>query len=105
LRANSFDIAMELTVDRATGLGSSEFGITGGRATFQIGPSQQRAMSIDPVDGREPRQRTQVLELAQGSGQLADRRNFTQAEKIVVEAINGRGDRGPAGQPHGTRKD
>jgi flagellin len=38
IRASGLDLTLTLTVDRGTSLGSTTFDITGGGATFQIGP-------------------------------------------------------------------
>lgn len=39
LRSNGLDLVLQLTADRGTRLGTTNFSITGGGATFQIGPN------------------------------------------------------------------
>src|SRR5690606_5225558 len=39
LRSNGLDLVLQLTADRGTTLGTTNFSITGGGATFQIGPN------------------------------------------------------------------
>lgn len=39
IRANGLDLVVDLTADRGTNLGTTSFSITGGGATFQIGPN------------------------------------------------------------------
>lgn len=94
LRSNGLDVKFELTSTFGTALGTSQFQITGGGATFQIGPvvntNGQVSIAIpsastsslgDAVLG--------YLYSLKGSGANSiDSGNDQQAEKILVESIN-----------------
>ena len=94
LRANGLDLQMLLTADRGTNLGSTDFQITGGGATFQIGPevNSNGQVSIGiPSVGSSNLGNADVGFLFTikdgGIYTVKDIGNTTQAEKIVVEAI------------------
>ncbi len=94
IRSNGLDLALEMTADRGTTLGTSTFEITGGGATFQIGPevnlNGQVSIGIPSVSSSNLGN-TVVGFLntinTVGSNSLIGA-NFPDAEKIVVEAIN-----------------
>jgi len=94
LRSNGLDVKFELTSSFGTTLGTSQFQITGGGATFQIGPVVN---SNGQVSIAIPSTSTSSLGNAvlgylyslKGSGTNSiDSGNNQQAEKILVESIN-----------------
>lgn len=94
LRSNGLDLELHLTSDRGTNLGTSSFDITGGGATFQIGPevnaNGQVSIGIpsvatsnlgNPVVG--------YLNTIKSSGSNSViGENYQKAEEILVESIN-----------------
>lgn len=94
LRANGLDMVLDLTADRGTTLGTSTFTITGGGATFQIGPNVnaggQVSIGIPSVATSNLGNTTLgYLNTIKGAGSNAViKGNFTSAESIVVEAIS-----------------
>lgn len=94
LRSNGLDMVLDLTSTFGTTLGTTSFDITGGGATFQIGPnvnaSGQVAIGIPSVSTSNLGNTTLgFLNTIKGSGThslLGG--NYTSAEKIVVEAIS-----------------
>lgn len=94
LRANGLDLALLMTADRGTTLGTSTFAITGGGATFQIGPevnpNGQVSIGI-PNMGSSNLGNADVgflYTIKDGSSNSASSGNAMSAESIVVEAIN-----------------
>lgn len=94
LRANGLDLVMDLTAARGTTLGTSSFHITGGGATFQIGPnvnsSGQVSIGIPSVSTSNLGNTTLgYLNTIKGAGTHAVAQgNYAAAEQIVVEAIS-----------------
>jgi flagellin len=94
LRSNGLDVVLELTADRGTNLGSSNFNITGGGATFQIGPevNPNGQVSIGVPSMATSNLGNAVLGfLSTLKGPAANslvNGNHDQAEKIVKEAIS-----------------
>ncbi len=94
IRTNGLDLTMELTADRGTTLGSSNFEITGGGAIFQIGPevnvNGQVFVGIPSVSSSNlGNASVGFLNTVNTVGDNAlTKGQYTQAEKIVVEAIN-----------------
>jgi flagellin len=94
LRANGLDLELELTAARGTTLGTSTFDVTGGGATFQIGPevnlNGQVSIGIASVGssnlGNSVVGFLNTLNTV-GSNSVIGK-NFEAAEKIVVQAIN-----------------
>jgi flagellin len=94
LRANGLDLELNLTSDRGTTLGTTQFEITGGGSTFQIGPevNPNGQVSIglpsvstsnlgNPIVG--------YLNTVKGSGSNSViGGNFQNAENIVQESIS-----------------
>jgi len=94
LRANGLDLVMLLTADRGTNLGTTSFAITGGGATFQIGPevnpNGQVSIGI-PSMGSSNLGNADVgflYTIKDGGTQSIVGGNAQGAEKILVEAIN-----------------
>ncbi|HOB75267.1 MAG TPA: flagellin [Phycisphaerae bacterium] len=94
LRSNGLDLVIDLTVDRATNLGTTTFHLTGGGATFQIGPnvdaSGQVSIGIPSVATSNLGNTTLgFLNTIKGSGtHSVAQGHFSAAEDIVVEAIS-----------------
>ncbi|GMU21093.1 MAG: flagellin [Phycisphaerae bacterium] len=94
LRANGLDLVLEMTSDRGTTLGTSTFDITGGGATFQIGPQVNASGQVSigiPSVGTTNLGNAVVgfLNTIKGSGTSSLLGgNFSAAENIVVEAIS-----------------
>lgn len=94
IRSNGLDLAVDLTADRGTTLGTTDFHITGGGARFQIGPevntNGQVFVGIPSVAssnlGNADLGYLNTINTV-GSNSVVGK-NFTNAEKIVVEAIN-----------------
>jgi flagellin len=94
LRSNGLDLTLDLTADRGTNLGTSTFTITGGGATFQIGPevnaNGQVSIGIPSVStsnlGNSTLGFLNSINSA-GSHSLVGG-NYTAAERVVLEAIN-----------------
>jgi len=94
LRANGLDLTLLMTADRGTTLGTSTFAITGGGATFQIGPevnpNGQVSIGI-PNMGSSNLGNADVgflYTIKDGSSNSASSGNAMSAERIVVEAID-----------------
>jgi flagellin len=94
LRNNGLDVELELTSTFATTPGTTQFQVTGGGATFQIGPvvnsNGQVSIAIPSVGTSNLGNATLgYLYSLKGSGANSiDSGNFQQAEKILVESIN-----------------
>ena len=94
VRSNSLDAVLELTADRATRLGTSTFTITGGGATFQIGPvvntNGQVSIGIPSVDSTHLGNAVLGFLSTLGDGQANSviGKNYEQAERILVESIS-----------------
>jgi flagellin len=94
LRANGLDLELDLTADRGTTLGTSTFAITGGGATFQIGPQinsdSQVSIGIPSVATTHLGSTTVgFLNTINGAGSNSlVGGNYSDAENIVLEAIN-----------------
>jgi flagellin len=94
LRSNGLDLKMLLTSDRGTTLGTTDFAITGGGATFQIGPevnpNGQVSVGI-PNTGSSNLGNANVgylYTIKDGGANSISGGNANTAEKIVSEAIN-----------------
>ncbi len=94
LRANGLDLTLLMTADRGTTLGTSTFAITGGGATFQIGPevnpNGQVSIGI-PHMGSSNLGNADVgflYTIKNGKTNAIGSDNSMVAERIVVEAIN-----------------
>lgn len=94
MRSSGFDLVLDLTVDRGTTLGTSSFYITGGGATFQIGPevnsSGQVSIGIPSVATSSLGNATMgFLNSINGAGSNSLlNHEYPAAEEIVVEAIS-----------------
>jgi len=94
LRANGLDLVVDLTAGRGTTLGTSSFYITGGGATFQIGPNVnaggQVSIGIPSVSTSNLGNAVLgFLNTINGAGSHSvSAGNFTDAEQIVVESIS-----------------
>ncbi len=94
LRSNGLDVELFLTADRGTNLGTSSFDITGGGATFQIGPVVNPNGQVDigiPSVATSNLGNAVVgfLNTVKGAGTNSlVGGNFQNAERILVEAIN-----------------
>ena len=94
LRANGLDLELQLTSDRGTTLGTSSFDITGGGATFQIGPEVNTNGQVDigiPSMATSNLGNSLVgyLNTINGAGSSSLVAGHCQAaEQIVVEAIS-----------------
>ena len=94
LRANGLDLAMLLTADRGTNLGTSSFAITGGGATFQIGPEVNPNGQISigiPSMGSSNLGNADVgflYTIKDGATNSVVGGNTMAAEKILMEAIS-----------------
>ncbi len=94
LRANGLDMEIELTVAGATTIGSTDFYITGGGATFQIGPDVNPSGQISigiPSIGTAHLGDVQngFLNTIRGAGRNSlVGGHATEAEKVVVKALN-----------------
>ncbi len=94
LRANGLDLELDLTADRGTRLGTTSFYITGGGATFQIGPevntNGQVAIGIPSVGTSNLGNATLgFLNTINGAGSNSVvGENYQAAEQIVVKAIS-----------------
>jgi len=94
VRSASLDLVLELTSDRGTNLGTSSFAITGGGATFQIGPevnvNGQVAIGIPSVSTTNLGNSVLGFVNTIGDGQTNSviGGNYEAAERIVVEAVN-----------------
>jgi flagellin len=94
IRSNGLDLVVDLTAARGTALGTTTFDITGGGATFQIGPevnpNGQVSVGIPSVASSNLGNATLgYLNTIRsvGSNSVVGE-NYMNAEKIVVEAIN-----------------
>jgi len=93
LRANGLDLHLLLTSDRGTALGTSSFQITGGGATYQIGPEVNTSGQVSigiPNVGSSNLGNADVgyLYTIKDGGSRAVNAGFTsEAERILVEAI------------------
>ncbi len=94
VRTGSLDANIELTAARATTLGSSSFTLTGGGATFQIGPvvnlNGQVSIGLPSVDSTNLGNATLGFLNTIGDGQSNSviGGNYQNAERILVEAIS-----------------
>ncbi|MEP0841126.1 MAG: flagellin, partial [Phycisphaerae bacterium] len=94
LRSNGLDMVLDLTADFGTTLTTKTFDITGGGATFQIGPNVnangQVSIGIPSVATSNLGNTTLgFLNTIKGSGtHSVVGGNYTAAEKIVTEAIS-----------------
>ncbi len=94
LRANGLDVDLELTTDRGTTLGTSTFDITGGGATFQLGPEinsdAQVSIGIPSVATTNLGTATVgFLNTINGAGtNSVANKKFSTAENILLEAIS-----------------
>jgi flagellin len=94
IRANGLDLSVDLTADRATHLGTSAFEITGGGALFQIGPevntSGQVSIGLPSVGSTNLGNATVgfLNTISTVGTRSLIGGNASQAEQIVVEAIN-----------------
>lgn len=94
VRSDSLDATIDLTADRATNLGTSTFTLTGGGATFQIGPvvnlNGQVSMGIPSVDSTSLGNADLGFLNTIGDGQANSiiGGNYEKAERILVESIN-----------------
>ncbi len=94
LRANGLDMEIELTQEGATTVGSTDFYITGGGATFQIGPEVNPGGQISigiPSIGSAHLGDVQngFLRTISGAGRNSlVGGNYTQAEKVVSKALS-----------------
>jgi len=94
LRGAGLDVELELTSDRGTNLGTSNFAITGGGATFQIGPdisaNGQVSIGIPSVSTSNLGNATLgFLNSIKSSGSNSViGGNYVAAEDILVESIN-----------------
>ena len=94
LRANGLDLTMLLSSDRGTNLGTTNFDITGGGATFQIGPevnpNGQVSVGIPSVASSNLGNADVgfLYTIKDGGGNSIIGGNTAAAENILVEAIN-----------------
>lgn len=94
VRTASLDAVLELTADRATRLGESIFTLTGGGATFQIGPevnvNGQVSIGIPSMNTTNlGNSVTGFLNtIGDGRANSVIGKNFEMAERIVVEAVS-----------------
>lgn len=94
VRANGLDLVIDLTSDRGTQLGTTDFQITGGGAVFQIGPEVNRngqvAVGIPSVSSSNLGNATlgYLNTINSVGGDSLVGKNFTDAERIVVESIS-----------------
>lgn len=94
LRSNGLDVVLELTSDRGTNLGTTNFGITGGGATFQIGPNVnaggQVSIGIPSVSTSNLGNATLgYLNTIKGAGSNSVAAgNHSKAEDILLESIS-----------------
>lgn len=94
LRANGLDLELDLTSDRGTRLGTTDFYITGGGATFQIGPevnmNGQVSIGIPSVSTSNLGNATLgYLNTINGAGaNSVIGGNYQAAEDIVSKAIS-----------------
>jgi flagellin len=94
LRSNGLDVEIDLTADRGTNPGTTSFYITGGGATFQIGPevnaNGQVSIGIPSVSTSNLGNATvgflNTINSA-GSNSIVGE-NYEQAERIVVKSIS-----------------
>ncbi len=93
LRANGLDLHLLLTADRGTILGTTTFQITGGGATYQIGPEVNTSGQVSigiPNVGSSSLGNADVgyLYTIKDGGSRAVNAGYTaEAERILVEAI------------------
>ncbi len=94
LRSNGLDLVIDFTAARATTLGTTNFAITGGGATFQIGPevvaNAQVSIGIPSVASSNlGNAKVGFLNTINGAGanSVVDG-NTGRAERIVTEAIS-----------------
>lgn len=94
LRSNGLDLVLQLTADRGTRLGTTTFSITGGGATFQIGPNVtangQVSIGIPSVaTSNLGNALVGFLNTINGAGaNSVINGNAAKAEEIVTAAIN-----------------
>lgn len=94
LRSNGLDMVLQMTADRGTRLGTTNFAITGGGATFQIGPevnsNGQVSIGIPSVASSNlGNAQVGYLNTINGAGPASViNGHTTKAEEIVKEAIS-----------------
>jgi len=94
LRANGLDLTLLLTPDRGTTLGTTTFAITGGGATFQIGPevnpNGQVSVGIPSVGSSNLGNASvgYLYTIKDGAPNSISGGNAAAAERILAEAIN-----------------
>lgn len=94
LRANGLDMVLDLTSDMGTTLGTTNFNITGGGATFQIGPNVNASGQVSvgiPSVATSNLGNTSLgfLNSINNAGSNAvSKGKYAAAEAIVVEAIS-----------------
>ncbi len=94
IRSNGLDLVVDLTATRAKTLGNSTFEITGGGATFQIGPevntNGQVSVGVPSVSSTNLGNATlgflNTINTVGANSLVGE--NATDAERIVVEAIS-----------------
>lgn len=93
LRSNGLDLQMLLTADRGTNLGTTNFQITGGGATYQIGPEVNTNGQVSigiPSVGSSNLGNAHVgylYTIKDGGSNAVSAAHTADAERIVVEAI------------------
>lgn len=93
LRSNGLDLQMLLTAERGTNLGTTNFQITGGGATYQIGPEVNTNGQVSigiPSVGSSNLGNADVgylYTIKDGGSNAVSAAHTADAERIVVEAI------------------
>lgn len=94
LRSNGLDLVVNMTSDRGTTLGTTSFQITGGGATFQIGPEVNPVGQVSigvPSVGSSNLGSTllgYLYTIKNGESNAINAGQTQQAEKIITEAIS-----------------